>query len=82
METKYTYGDRVRVSMLKVYREFDMIEEERYGASIDTVITDVIVEKDKEIKYTLDYCFWDDEPLTVDESMIICKIDNKGNEVE
>lgn len=74
MENKYTYGDKVRVSMLKVYEENDMIEETRYGASIDTVITDVILDDGDEPKYKLDYCFWDNEPLIITESMIMEKI--------
>ena len=78
MEQNYTYGDRVRVSMLKIYRENDMIEEERYGASVDTVITDVIVEGD-EVKYKVDYCLWDDEPVIIDESMIIAKLKKRSD---
>ena len=65
----FTYGDRVRVSMLKIYEENDMIEECRYNAFIDTVITDII-EDNGELKYKLDYCFWDDEPLIVDSSLL------------
>lgn len=62
----YNIGDIVKVNLHKYYIEYDMIEFERYEASVTTKILD----KNEEGKYLVEYQLFDDEDFWIDEEAI------------